>query len=331
MMRDLWNVLPDDRPITAICLVENPNKKPAGYQIVDRTYDQDTDADLWREGFFGKKITRYLCHSKSSSPTVAIVDSLTVINDKENPPEGFTALTHTSDSDQKATKKRTLCYRCLPREKATQAITDLIVLGKSKRAPSGFTLAGDMNGQLICFKATPVPKETKSSLQPTTASPARNSVASSSAPNSNSSLSSASIHNLPYPVSATEVQPPPLYPTEQLQSVSNALPQLSRHMTLPKNLEYGRSRQSRSHYASSNIINPPVPVPRTNKSRAATQPANAPSVLDGVVFEISSKFKTMKDLTNFVIPNLDKKTAEDIDAEYNYNFNLERQILRRSI
>lgn len=150
--------MPDDRPITSMCVVEDPHKSPAGFTVVARTYDQDTDADLWKEGFFGKKITRYLCHSKTEGQPNYIVDAMVVINDKDVPPEGFTALTHTRDTEQKATKKRIICYRTQPRDKVSRAVTDVIVLSKSKKAPSGFTLAGDMNGHIICFKMTDVTK-----------------------------------------------------------------------------------------------------------------------------------------------------------------------------
>lgn len=62
----LSQTLPDERPITAISVVENSSKCPAGFFPILKTYDEDCDADLWRQPvIFGKKSCRYLCLSKS--------------------------------------------------------------------------------------------------------------------------------------------------------------------------------------------------------------------------------------------------------------------------
>ncbi|KAG8230925.1 hypothetical protein J437_LFUL002957, partial [Ladona fulva] len=112
MMHEVYNTLPDDRPITAIGVVSDPEKCPPGYIVVSRTHDQDSDADLWKEGFFGRK-TRYICLSKTEGiggthlggngpppPPAAdlIVQSVTVINDKEMPPDGYSLIPRTIDS-----------------------------------------------------------------------------------------------------------------------------------------------------------------------------------------------------------------------------------------
>jgi len=45
-------------------------------------------------------------------------------------------------TDQKAWRKRQLCYKLARREQATSAVTDIIIMGRSKRAPMGFSFAG---------------------------------------------------------------------------------------------------------------------------------------------------------------------------------------------
>ena len=95
IMKELFNALPDDRPITALCLVEEVSKCPQGYTIVAKSYDQDLDADLWKDGFFGKHTTRYLCLSKSEGPEGFVIDSLCIINEKDAPPNGFVLLSKT--------------------------------------------------------------------------------------------------------------------------------------------------------------------------------------------------------------------------------------------
>ena len=36
-------------------------------------------------------------------------------------------------------------------------MTDVVVLAKSRRAPKGYTLAGEVDGMLICFKVSTIP------------------------------------------------------------------------------------------------------------------------------------------------------------------------------
>lgn len=99
MMNQVYKTLPDDRPITSICVVEDIDKCPKGYVAVSRTYDQDSDADLWREsGFFGKKCTRYICLSKTEGTPDYVVQSVSIINEKEVPPQGYNTLTKTFDT-----------------------------------------------------------------------------------------------------------------------------------------------------------------------------------------------------------------------------------------
>lgn len=44
--------------------------------------------------------------------------------------------------EQKAWRKRQLCYKLIRKSQATYAITDIILLSRSKRAPDGFNLVG---------------------------------------------------------------------------------------------------------------------------------------------------------------------------------------------
>jgi ESCRT-I complex subunit MVB12 len=44
--------------------------------------------------------------------------------------------------DQKAWRKRQLCYKLVRREQAASAVTDIIIMARLKKAPVGFSLAG---------------------------------------------------------------------------------------------------------------------------------------------------------------------------------------------
>lgn len=65
-----------------------------------------------------------------------------VIGDRELPPEGFSLLSRTADTEQKAWRKRQIAYKLSKRGSVTQAVTDVILCSKLKLAPDGFVLAG---------------------------------------------------------------------------------------------------------------------------------------------------------------------------------------------
>lgn len=58
------------------------------------------------------------------------------------PPKGFSSLSRTADTSQKAWKKRQICYRLVNKKETKTAITDIIVCSKLRVAPSGFSFAG---------------------------------------------------------------------------------------------------------------------------------------------------------------------------------------------
>uniref|UniRef100_A0A6M2DMW2 Multivesicular body subunit 12A n=1 Tax=Xenopsylla cheopis TaxID=163159 RepID=A0A6M2DMW2_XENCH len=149
-------ILPDNRPITGFQVVEDLIKCPKDYQPISRTHDSDSDADLWRasSGLFGRNAQsrRYLCITKNNNADY-VVDKIGIIGEKDSLPDGFTQLTKTEDSKQKAWRKKQLCYRLVKFENAKEVLTDVILCSRSKRPPDGFTLAGEINGVLVCYKS----------------------------------------------------------------------------------------------------------------------------------------------------------------------------------
>ncbi|VVC40841.1 Hypothetical protein CINCED_3A002764 [Cinara cedri] len=160
MIKQVFKSFPDNKPISALCIVEDIAKCPAGYFPVSKTHDQDSDADLymtsWKETVFtGRKLTRYLCLSKTEGISDYILVNIDIINEKEGPPDGYCLISRTIDSDQKAWRKRQLCYKLTRKSLASHAITDIILLSRSKKAPDGFNLVGDLNGFTLCYKTSP--------------------------------------------------------------------------------------------------------------------------------------------------------------------------------
>ncbi|KAH8363780.1 hypothetical protein KR200_006729 [Drosophila serrata] len=158
VFNSIIGILPDNRPITSLHIVEDFERCPKNFNAIHRTYDQDSDADLWRDySIFGRQNTRYLCLSKSEGLPEYVVETLQVIAEKTAPPKEFSLLSRTADSDQKAWRKRQIAYKLSKRGTVTQAVTDIILCSKLKVAPDGFKLAGDINGVLICYKTGAIP------------------------------------------------------------------------------------------------------------------------------------------------------------------------------
>ncbi|KAK8758932.1 hypothetical protein V5799_003429 [Amblyomma americanum] len=251
MMQDLLKVLPDDLPITDVCIIEDPQNCPPGYHVVDKTFDQDTDADLWKDRFFGRRITRYICYSKAHH--TECIQSLLVVGDKEVPPEGHIVMNSTKDTDQRAMKKKLLCYKMVARDSAGEAVSDIIVLSKSRKPPDGFVLAGEINSLHIGYKLTsvaPVNGRKNSYHQPP-------------------------LPPLPYPL--------PSHVDDHLQKKSPG----------GRVCQRGKSMQK--------------------------------SAIDDVPFEVNPKYRAMFRLSEFTMPNIRIKTANEIFEEYNYNFQVENQ------
>jgi ESCRT-I complex subunit MVB12 len=95
-----------------------------------------------------------LCLSKTEGLSEFIIESLKVIAEKETAPDGYTGLSKTADSEQKAWRKKQIVYRLSKRHQVTQAVTDIILCSKFKYAPEGFLTAGEINGVIICYKLT---------------------------------------------------------------------------------------------------------------------------------------------------------------------------------
>ncbi|MGH0149441.1 UNVERIFIED_CONTAM: hypothetical protein FKN15_047705 [Acipenser sinensis] len=131
-IRDLSEALPElpMDPITGVGVVVSRNRAPTGYEVVSQTTD-GLDADLWKDGLFKSKVTRYLCFTRAFS--------------KENVKEP-------------AFRKRRLCIKFIPRDSTEAAICDIRILGRSKQAPPQYTFIGELNSMAIWYRMGMVPR-----------------------------------------------------------------------------------------------------------------------------------------------------------------------------
>ncbi|XP_011505833.1 PREDICTED: uncharacterized protein LOC105368517 isoform X2 [Ceratosolen solmsi marchali] len=315
LVHQLSSVLPDDRPITAINIIEDLDKCPPNFTVVSRTYDLDSDADLWRDsGLFIKKKSRYICFSKTEGLPHSVIEKICIIDEREPPPEGFSIISHTVDSMQKAWRKRQVCYKIRNKNLCTCAVTDIIIcnrIGKgSKIAPNEFTYAGVINGVYICYKTVPL---LKGSL-----------TAQSYANIELFQTSSPTLSN------GTPRRPAPERPPKSKFLTNGLYSQIS-----PVNAGKSAVEENSQDYevlSPTAQIKPTRPAPNlpSNKSSVVnsiptygTLPGS--SDLDGVPFVLNSILIRASNSQHNQLPVIKIRTRKELDNEYFYDFRTERE------
>ncbi|CAG7720219.1 unnamed protein product [Allacma fusca] len=142
---------PEFRSLTAVCVVEDNSKCPLGYTPISKTHDQEVEADLWKDGFFGRRVTRYVCISKSQGRPEHVIAAVQIINDRELPPEGFSIIQSTVDTTQKPFQKKQLCFKLAHFRTNAESIIDIMILSKFK-VPPGYDHIGEINGMHFCVR-----------------------------------------------------------------------------------------------------------------------------------------------------------------------------------
>ncbi|XP_034546977.1 multivesicular body subunit 12Bb isoform X4 [Notolabrus celidotus] len=135
-------------PITAVGVICSPNKAPDDYYVVAQTTD-GSDADLWKDGLFKSKVTRYLCFTRKTGPEVVV--DMKLIDIKDVLPEGFTPVEETMDTKETAMRKRRMCVKMSPRAAAEKAVNDIKITAKSKNHLVNYTCMGDINNMGLWY------------------------------------------------------------------------------------------------------------------------------------------------------------------------------------
>lgn len=213
--------------------------------------------------------------------------------------------------EQRAWRKRQLCYRLSERSSVFLAITDIIILSKAKKAPEGFTMAGEVNGLLICYKSAPLPSAAdpkplpsltlpplQVNLQPLTPSPEPQSLNGSrnSKPNS--------------PSGPAPVRPAPLPPTNN---------RLSADSTGSRPIVVASATMS-GHFGKSTWICVDLWI---------IQPLFIPPGLEGVPFTLGPRVQSLGNSAKMNGLRGRFKTAQEINNEYQYSFTTERGAMFR--
>ncbi|XP_049435981.1 multivesicular body subunit 12B-like isoform X2 [Epinephelus fuscoguttatus] len=153
-MSDASSQVPTD-PISAVGVVTSLNKAPDGYYVVAQTTD-GSDADLWKDGLFKSKVTRYLCFTRETGADVVV--DMQLIDIKDALPEGFTPVEETLDTKETAMRKRKLCVKLSPRAAALMAVCDIQIVAKSKYHLVNYTCIGERNNMGIWYRLGDVPQ-----------------------------------------------------------------------------------------------------------------------------------------------------------------------------
>ena len=116
--------------------------------------DTKDAADLWKEGLFGRKMTRFICFSKNRNEERPdhMVHAIQIINDKDSIPHSFVAIEETVDTYQKAFKKKLLCVKYAHLSDNVESIVDIVLLSKSGSPPLGYEDVGEISGMHIVVK-----------------------------------------------------------------------------------------------------------------------------------------------------------------------------------
>lgn len=85
-----------------------------------------------------------------------VVEKIKIISSSENlANEGFISIKNTTDTNQKAWRKKQLVYKLGKTDNLSEYITDIVVLTKFKSLPEGFVYLGELEKVHVCFKITP--------------------------------------------------------------------------------------------------------------------------------------------------------------------------------
>ncbi|KAE9555648.1 hypothetical protein FO519_001119 [Halicephalobus sp. NKZ332] len=146
-------------PVVSIVVISNRNKCPPNYVPILKT-SNGADADLYKDFALWAKTCRYLAVSRRVHDPLQleVITDLLIISAREAIPANFISIDFTIDSNEKALRKKFLCARFTPRNNTLDAVTDIIVLNKSKRPPKGYSSAGEVDGFIICFKVATIPE-----------------------------------------------------------------------------------------------------------------------------------------------------------------------------
>ncbi|XP_013395839.1 multivesicular body subunit 12B-like [Lingula anatina] len=305
-MQDLTGSLPGTYPITGLCIVSDKSACPAGYSVIARCHDSNEEADLWKDSFLRKKITRFLCITRvfplANGALNNVLADIAVINENDNMPAQFSRIEYTQNSGDKALKKKVLCVKMVSRTSANDAISEIIFLSKLKRPPTGYTLIGDINNLLLCTKISPVPQDGSTGQQT----------------------------SLPYSMPPSYMSKPPTYSMDAQAQGQNlpytANPSLAPYMPpshrrpSPVMQPSWMSSQGQGHSASSAETSGLV-------RQGSIQTVNSP--LYGIPFELGPNLEDYSHLKNMTIPDVKYKTLMEVMSDYNYDFNAEKSAAAR--
>ncbi|XP_014665494.1 PREDICTED: multivesicular body subunit 12B-like isoform X3 [Priapulus caudatus] len=281
-----------ENPITGLCVVTDRQNCPTGYTVIDKTFDNNIDADLWKDGFFSRRMLRYLCitrHFPLENGTLNnVLADIAVLGERSPVPQGYSLVDLTVDTRERAMKKKQLVVMMLPRDSASSAVCEVIILSRMRRPPAGYTIAGEEIGSMcICFKYGPVPPDTQKPSDAT------------------------NVPDLPYSLNPSGYLQQNTYRPAPLPPVAEA--------TQAGSSDVGQAYPVPIHRED-------YPINRQESTLARQYTGTiAKTPLQGLPFQINPRLQT--DANQFCVPDLDYMSTIDIDSKFCYDFRVERSAI----
>ncbi|KAK4473117.1 hypothetical protein MN116_004302 [Schistosoma mekongi] len=145
--------------ITAIGFVTQTGNKQQKYEILSRTADSAEDASLWSSGLLSRR-TRYLCYTSENINTCAaqkpVLVNLVLVDDGDHIPANHQAVYNTTDTGERALKRKVLCAKFSPRCTTPRAITRVCVYSRPRTQAPGYSHVGEINSLQIYCKQTDI-------------------------------------------------------------------------------------------------------------------------------------------------------------------------------
>jgi len=266
---------------------------------ISKSYDMNVETDLWKDGLFGKKINRFICYTKDYpiNETFNVIEDIKLLNEKENVIGGFISVDKCFDNiSEKSFQKKVLCIKTSHRFFTHTAVSDIIILVRTKRPPLGYSFIGEINNHTICVKFSPIQNiKTQPPSLPM----------------------SMSTNNLPYPIPAPPIPPRPI-------SVGQNLNDRFSSATIDQSyvfIESGTNEQHRSVNDSTNTL---------QRHQSQTSHINY-NPLQGVPFEINPIYDSIRSReSNLDLNELNRSLikSNNLLKKLSYDYQLEATCLQ---
>jgi ESCRT-I complex subunit MVB12 len=248
-------------------------------------------------------VNRFICFTKDYpiGGTYNVIEDIKLLNERDNMLGGFLPVDKCEYTTEKAFQKKLLSIKVSQRYFTQVAVSDIVILVRSKRAPMGYSYIGEINGHAVCIKYSTIP---------TTNNNNNNAKIPPSISNQNFSGSPYSSNG-----TATIAPPVPPRPLSYLNTSSNS--------------DLSSLEQSFVYVSKDNINSNSNPPGYNTAQRSFQSQQSHYNPLQGVPFEINPLYSTNnnKNEENFMDFERISRRCASLNIKFDYDFKLEKSLL----